>query len=82
VALCRPPKGFTAALERFGVLKAMFKHQTTQVHFGTNKMLHISVCSSFSDAIRVTNTGKPEGKKPIGRRTRWMDNIERDLFGS
>lgn len=41
-------------------------------------MLQISVCSSFSGAIRVTNTGKPERKEPIGRPTRWMDNVEAD----
>jgi hypothetical protein len=25
--------------------------------------------------------GKPEGKRPIGRPRRWMDNIKMDLLG-
>jgi hypothetical protein len=39
---------------------------------------HVARMGEKRNAYRIL-VGKPEGKRPLGRRCRWVDNIEMDL---
>ena len=44
------------------------------------KLIHLGRGLIFSWSIRLILTGKPTGKRPLGRaRRRWEDNIRLDL---